>query len=270
MEIPLVARAAPHFWEEPVFSGTRGSGTVFFSGCNLACRFCQNYEISARPLGEPCTPQRLAELFLQLQAMGVHNINLVTPAPHVEALQKAIPLARSQGLTLPILYNTNAYELVDTLRSLEGLIDIYVPDCKYVDSKLSERLSGAADYFEFAAPAILEMYRQVGLLAVDSDGLAIRGILVRHLVLPGCLSDTRAVLLFLKSALPLDTPISLMGQYVPAGDMAALPAMLQRPLTRREYQRAMEFCKKLGFTNVLIQGRKAADTAFTPPFSSKL
>lgn len=268
--LPRVARAALHFYEEPMLSGTRGSGAVFFSGCSLQCLFCQNHMIRDGGVGELCSPERLAELFLHLQAEGAHNINLVTPTPHIAALQEAIPLAKAAGLRVPIVYNTNGYELLESLQALEGLVDIYLPDLKYVSPALSERLSGAADYFDFAGPAILEMQRQVGPLQLDADGIAVRGLLLRHLVLPGCVDEACKVLDFIAENLPGDTMIALMRQYTPTGALDRLPKTLQRPLTAREYRRAVDHCAAHSLSRVLIQGAESADLGFTPAFPSPL
>ena len=265
--LPRVARAALHFWEEPMFSGTRGSGTVFFSGCSLRCIFCQNKDISARQMGEECDGDKLAGLFLKLEAQGAHNINLVTPTPHIFALRTAILHARAAGLTVPVLYNTGGYESVDALRSLEGLIDIYLPDLKYVTPVLSQRFSGAADYFAYAAPALQEMQRQVGTLLLDKEGIATRGLMVRHLVLPGCVDETRRVLDYIHEALPANTWVSLMRQYTPMTQGLSSP--LNRRLTAREYDRAVAHCMQLGLTNVLLQEKGAADSAYTPPFNEE-
>ncbi len=247
-----------------MISGNCGSGAVFFSGCNLRCVFCQNYDISVSQKGEPQNAGQLAELFLSLQTQGAHTINLVTPAPHVPALLQAIPLARARGLAIPIVYNTNAYETMESIRSLDGLIDIYLPDLKYVSSSLSQRFSDAGDYFDYAAPAILEMFHQVGTLALDENQIAARGLLVRHLVLPNSLADTRRVLDFLAANLPLDTQISLMRQYTPVSP--SLPPPLDRRLTEREYTRAVQYAETLGFTRLLLQEAGAASDAFIPTF----
>lgn len=265
--LPRVARAALHFWEEPMFSGTRGSGTVFFSGCSLRCIFCQNADISAQQKGEECDERKLAALFLELEAQGAHNINLVTPTPHISILHLAILRAREAGLSVPILYNTGGYESVDALRTLEGLIDIYLPDLKYVTPVLSQRFSGAADYFMYAAPALQEMQRQAGSLLLDEDGIARKGLMVRHLVLPGCVDETRRVLDYIHEALPEETWISLMRQYTP---MTELPPPLNRRLTSREYERAASYCMQIGFTNVLLQEEGAAESSYTPAFYEKL
>jgi putative pyruvate formate lyase activating enzyme len=254
-------------WEEPCISGTRGSGTIFFCGCNLSCLFCQNHAISHGAAGVQMDAGALADCMLQLQAQGAHNINLVTPAPHVPVLCKAIPMARQMGLRLPIVYNTNAYERVETLRRLEGFVDIYLPDIKYVTPVAASRYSGAGDYFEYASKAVLEMQRQCGVLRLNPEGIAVRGLLVRHLVLPGSVDEARRVLGFIAKALPQATHISLMGQYMPCHKASFAP--LNRKLLRREYERAIEHCVSLGFTNVLIQSLSSADSAFVPPFAAQ-
>lgn len=262
---PRVALTTLHYYEEPCISGTNGSGAIFFSGCNLRCVFCQNHQISTAPVGVSCDAQALARQMLDLEHSGAHNINLVTPGPHVRLLLEAIPLARVQGLRIPIVYNTNAYELVETLGLLEGLIDIYLPDMKYVSEELSVRYSGAEDYYRFAAPAILEMVRQCGKLELDAQGMAKKGVIIRHLVLPGSIDETRRVLDAIAGMLPLDTALSLMGQYVPMHRADFAP--LNRKLTAREYRRAVEYCMDKGFKNVLIQSLRSAKADFTPEFT---
>lgn len=265
--VPQVARAALHFWEEPALSGTNGSGTIFFSGCNMRCVFCQNREISASIMGEPCDAGRLAALFFALEEQGAHNINLVTPTPHLPAIREAIFAAKRDGLAIPVVYNTGGYESPDALRSLEGLVDIYLPDLKYVSARLSERYSNCSDYFRYAAPAVLEMQRQVGKLVADGAGIARRGLIIRHLALPGSPDDTRRVLDFIAAELPKSTQISLMRQYTPpAAPATQLQPPLHRRLTSREYDRAVEHCLRLGLHNVWIQGAQSAQNGFTPSF----
>ena len=266
--VPRVARADLHHWEEPMFSGTRGSGAVFFSGCPLRCCFCQNMDISACQKGELCDEEALVSLFFSLKERGAHNINLVTPTPHISALKGALSRAKREGLNLPILYNTSGYDTVEGLKTLEGLVDIYLPDLKYVSPQLGLKFSGAADYFDAAAPAILEMQRQVGPLQLDADGIAQRGLMIRHLVLPGCIDETRRVLDFILEAFSNKTYLALMRQYTPISPM--LKAPLNRPLTAREYERAADYCLQLGFCNVLLQEAAAATLAYTPPFSDRL
>ena len=263
--VPLVARAALHFDEEPSISGTRGSGTIFFSGCNLKCIFCQNMVLQDGTLGEPFPVERLTETMLKLQERGAHNINLVTPTPHRDAIVSALRLAKANGLTIPVLYNTNSYETVETIRAYEGLIDIYLPDLKYVDPRLSMKFSRASDYFDVAIRAIGEMVAQVGPMVCDSDGIARKGVRIRHLVLPGCVFDTRAVLDAIKAHFGTGCPISLMSQYTPIPQCNVKP--LDRPLTAREYESALDYCLSLGFTDVYTQELTSVGASFTPPFS---
>lgn len=267
-ETPNIARAALHFWEEPPISGTRGSGAVFFSGCNLDCIFCQNNSINHTLIGKSADGVRLADIMLSLEAHGAHNINLVSPAPFVRTLCKAIPLARSKGLAVPIVYNTNAYEKTEALRRLDGLVDIYLPDLKYMTSGISEKYSRAADYAEFAVPAIAEMARQCGMLQTDAEGIAVRGLLIRHLVLPGSVDETRRVIDHIVQNYPKDIAFSLMGQYAPNG--CALPGPLSRKLLKREYDRAVDYAIIRGLTNVFIQDLTSANGCFTPEFDGSV
>ncbi len=264
--LPRVAYAGLHLWEEPVISGAHGSGAVFFSGCGLRCVYCQNHAISHTVCGQQYDAAALSRLFLELQAKGAHNINLVTPSPHVPVLADAIALARKSGLAVPVVYNTSGYDAPDTLDRLDGLVDIYLPDLKYCSPEYGDQFSGAPDYFEHASKAVLKMYGQVGTLRMDADGVAEKGLLIRHLVLPCSLSQTRGVLSFIADRLPKDTYISLMGQYFPA-HRAKEYAPISRPLTEAEYGRAMEFCRSLGFSNVFVQSLASADSCYVPPFA---
>ena len=263
-----VARAALHFDEEPSISGTRGSGTIFFSGCNLKCIFCQNMVLTDGTLGEVFSVPRLAETMLKLQSLGAHNINLVTPTPHRGALTEALRMAKATGLSIPVVYNTNAYETVETIRAYEGLVDIYLPDLKYVDPRLSLKFSRASDYFDTAIEEITEMIRQVGFMKTDGNGIAEKGVRIRHLVLPGCVFDTRNVLGAIKERFGADCPISLMSQFTPIPECTVKP--LDRPLTRREYESALDYCISLGFTNVYTQDLSSVGRSFTPPFSDHI
>lgn len=265
---PHVARAALHMWEEPCLSGTRGAGTIFFCGCNLDCVFCQNHEISHGAVGSRMDAGELADLMLRVQEMGAHNIDLVTPTPHLAVLLPALRRAKEQGLAIPVVYNTNGYELVDSLRRLEGLVDIYLPDLKYISAVAAKKYSGREDYFQYAAPAILEMQRQCGTLVLDEAGIAQRGLIIRHLVLPGSVDEARGALDFIAQNLPKDTQISLMCQYVPCHKAVNPP--LNRRLTRREYERALDYCLALGLTRVFVQEESSADPAYTPPFDGKI
>ncbi len=216
-------------------------------------------------LGEVFTVSRLKDAMLKLASLGAHNINLVTPTPHRDAIVEALRLAKADGLSIPVVYNTNAYETVETVQSYEGLVDIYLPDLKYVDPRLSLKFSRAADYFETAIEAIAEMFRQVGPMTTDENGIAVKGVRIRHLVLPGCVFDTRAVLDAIKARFGPDCPISLMSQFTPIPQCTVKP--LDRPLTRREYESALDYCISLGFTNVYTQDLASVGRSFTPPFS---
>ena len=265
---PHVARADLHMWEEPCLSGQKGAGTIFFCGCNLDCIFCQNHAINHSAVGPELDAAALAALMLHLQDLGAHNIDLVTPTPHLHVIRPALEQAKASGLHIPVIYNTNGYELVASLRSLEGLVDIYLPDLKYVSRAAGEKYSDAADYFSYAGPAMLEMYRQCGSLTLDDDGIAIKGLLVRHLVLPGSVDETRGALDFIADNLPLDTQLSLMSQYVPCH--LAINPPLNRKLTYREYERAVNHCLARGFTRVYIQELDAAQETYTPCFDGKI
>lgn len=263
--VPKVARAALHFDEEPCISGTSGSGTIFFSGCNLKCIFCQNIVLQDGTLGEPFTVDRLVGTMLALQSRGAHNINLVTPTPHRDILVPALRAAKENGLSIPVLYNTNAYETVETIRAYEGLVDLYLPDLKYHDDRLARKFSKVTGYFPIALEAIREMVRQTGFMQTDNSGMALRGVRIRHLVLPGCVFDTRAVLNAVAETFGTDIPLSLMSQYTPMPACKEPP--LSRRLTKREYESAVEHCISLGFQNVYIQGFESVGTNYTPPFS---
>ena len=261
------ARAALHFWEEPCLSGTNGSGTVFFSGCNLRCVYCQNHEIAQRQAGRKISPLRLSEIFLELQEKGAHNINLVTPAHFVPQIIIALQTAKKQGLSIPVIYNTSAYEKVETLRRLEGLIDIYLPDLKYFDTALSESYSHAPDYFETASAAIAEMIRQTGapVFADGEDSLMLRGVIVRHLLLPGCGKDSRRILRFLHETFKNDIYVSIMNQYTPLSQVSGIPP-LNRRISDKEYGRTVDFAIRIGIENGFIQEGETAAESFIPPF----
>ena len=260
--MPVVARAALHFWEEPCISGTKGSGTVFFTGCSLQCVFCQNEQISVRrEVGRTLTARELSDVFFRLVEQGAHNINLVNPTHFASGIAEAL---RFRPLPVPVVYNSGGYERTETLRMLEGLISIYLPDYKYRDSALSQRLSGAADYPEHAAEAILEMVRQTGPASFDGDGMLQRGTIVRHLILPGHTRNSIEVLDWLKENLPEGTLVSLMAQYVPCGRAADYPE-IDRRITKREYEKVQQHLFALGLDGY-VQERKSAKKDFIPPF----
>lgn len=265
---PTAARAALHQWEEPCLSGTRGSGTVFFTGCTLRCRFCQNYEISAGGGGRPLSVRRLADIFLELQEQGAHNINLVTATPHLAAVSAALELAKPR-LSVPVVFNSGGYERAETVQALDGLIDVYLPDMKYVDPNLSAELSAAPDYFAAASAAIPAMIAQVGPPAFGADGLLRRGVMVRHLVLPGSRRDSMAVLRWMKKALPPGGfLLSLMSQYTPVPAVKAHPH-LRRRLTTFEYDSVVNEAVRLGLTRGYMQEKSSAKEEYTPPFDGE-
>lgn len=243
--LPLVSSAHPHFGEEPPISGRRGSGTIFFAGCNLHCWFCQNADISHGRNGRAIEPEALAALALHLQDLGCHNINLVTPSHVVPYILTALVLAAGEGLRLPIVYNSGGYDSVGTLELLDGIVDIYMPDFKYADPGAARRLSGAPDYPEVAKAALKEMHRQVGDLAVDPYGVAERGLLVRHLVLPNDQAGTGECMRFLAEEISVDTWVNVMAQYRPVHQAYRRPE-INCPLSRHEYESALEKARAAG------------------------
>lgn len=261
-EAPRLARAALHMWEEPCISGTRGSGTVFFSGCSLRCVFCQNHEISEGGLGREVSVSRLRDIFEELIAQGAHNINLVNPTHYVPAIAEAL----REPLPVPVVYNSGGYDRVETLRLLEGKVQVYLPDMKYALSEPAARYSKAADYPEVAQAAIREMVRQTGRYQLDADGMLTRGVLIRHLVLPRHSENTRRVIDWVNTAFPAGTVLfSLMSQYTPCGDLTAYPE-LDRRLTRREQAAAEEYLFASGIEDGFVQERESACTAYIPSF----
>ncbi|MBP2674372.1 MAG: radical domain iron-sulfur cluster-binding oxidoreductase [Deltaproteobacteria bacterium] len=247
-----VAAVSVHHGEEPPISGTRGSGTVFFSHCNMTCLFCQNYPISQLGNGRDMDPEALAGKLLRLQARGVHNVNFVTPTPHVPQLVEAVRIARDRAFRIPVVYNTNGYDSLEALAMLDGVVDIYLPDAKYRSVELSESISGAPGYPDCNDAALSEMVRQTGFLATGDDGIATRGVLVRHLVLPGRVEETEEVLEHLAKRFGPGLPLSLMGQYFPAYRASESPGFESR-LDEEEYDRAIDAAERLGFRNVFIQ-----------------
>jgi putative pyruvate formate lyase activating enzyme len=253
-----------HFGEEPPISGTRGSGTIFFSHCNLKCVFCQNYTISCQGFGSSLGEESVIRIMLELQEQGAHNINLVTPTHYTPQLRAIIASARAQGLKIPLLWNSSAYEKVETLKSLNSLVDIYLPDLKYSHGVYAKKYSHAVDYPAVALDAIKEMYSQVGPLSVDADGIAQKGVLVRLLVLPQGLSGTENNLRRLADEIGPDVPVSLMGQYYPAGEAGKYPE-LGRGVSDDEYQKVLDTASDLGFSSVYVQELSSNDF-WTPKF----
>lgn len=279
-----VARAALHYWEEPCISGKEGSGTVFFSGCSLHCVFCQNRNIASGDAGKDISTGRLTEIFLELQQKGANNINLVTPGHFVPQIVTALHAAKRQGLAIPIVYNTSSYESVDTIRQLEGLVDIYLPDFKYMDAALSARYSHAADYSKVAKAAIAEMVRQTGKAVfaepavpeaawnetdpIEAGCLMRRGTIVRHLLLPGQTQDSKAVIRYLYETYGDSVYISIMNQFTPLAGLEKYPE-LNRRVTEEEYNEVVDYAIDLGVTHGFIQEGETAEESFIPEFDGE-
>ncbi len=260
-----IARAALHFWEEPCISGEEGSGTVFFSGCPLQCCFCQNHKISNGNFGREVSTARLGEIFLELQAQGANNINLVTAGHYAPQVIEALGLVKGR-LHIPVVYNSSGYEEMSTLRLLEGYVDIYLPDLKYMDNQRAQRYSGAANYVEKATAAILEMYRQAGPAVFDEAGHMKKGMIVRHMVLPGGIKDACAVLEWLKENLPLDNVwVSVMSQYTPFYKSGEYPE-IHRRLNQKEYNAVLDALDSLEIENGFVQELSSAKEEYTPDF----
>lgn len=264
----LVARAALHMWEEPCISGKEGSGAVFFSGCSLGCGFCQNNKISRGQTGKKITVEYLAELFFQLQGQGANNINLVTAGHFLPQVALALENARAHGLKIPVVYNSSGYEKADTLKILEGLVDIYLPDFKYMDSELAGKYSHAPDYPQIAKDALKEMVQQVGTPEFDERGMMKKGVIVRHLLLPGHVKNSREVLKYLYETYGDRIYISIMNQYTPMPAMKDDPK-LSRKVTDREYERLLDYALSLGLNNGFIQEGETAKESFIPEFNEE-
>ncbi|WP_249293537.1 radical SAM protein [Fumia xinanensis] len=262
------ARAALHFWEEPCISGDRGSGTVFFSYCGLQCVYCQNRAISRGQAGKEISTERLAEIFLELEHKGAHNINLVTPTHYIPQIAAAVEQAKKQGLLLPMVYNTSGYEKAESIALLRGVIDIYLTDFKYMDEGLSGRYSGAPDYAKWAKKALKEMVEQAGEAVFDGDGMMQKGVIVRHLLLPGCLSDSKNVVRYLFETYGNRIFYSLMNQYTPVSGNDAYPE-LRRRVTDEEYEALIDFAVDLGVENGFMQQGGTAEESFIPPFDNE-
>lgn len=264
-----IARAALHFWEEPCLSGAEGSGTVFFSGCNLRCVYCQNHDISTGKAGTAVSPDRLAEIFLELQAKGANNINLVTGAPFLPHIVYAINKSRKDGLVIPIVYNSSGYESLEALQRLDGLIDIYLPDLKYDNPDYAARYSAAPDYPKQAWAAVREMVRQCGTPRFDSRGIMQKGVIVRHLMLPGRMADTKEILRDLHDAFGDTVYISLMNQYTVLHEQVSAFPELCRTITSEEYEEAVSFAQWIGIRNGFLQEGGTAKESFIPAFDGE-
>lgn len=262
----LAARAALHFWEEPCISGEKGSGTVFFSGCPLRCVYCQNYQIASTEVGMEISEERLKDIFLELQEKGAHNINLVTPTHYTPEIIRAIGKAKEQGLRLPIVYNCSGYEKVETLKTLKGIVDIYLTDFKYMEKEAAVRYSKAPDYPEIARAALKEMMDQTGEAKFDENGIMQSGVIVRHLLLPGHVRNARAVVKYVYETYGNQLYLSLMNQYTPLPQVKKEFPELDRRVTEREYQRLISYALELGIENAFIQDGKTAEESFIPMF----
>ncbi len=263
-----VARASLHQWEEPCLSGTDGSGTVFFSGCNMGCVFCQNREISHKGKGVEISSDRLCEIFFELKAQGSHNINLVTAGHYLPQVLKSVEKAKSKGIGIPFVYNSSGYEKAEALRRAEGLIDIYLPDFKYIDAYSAKRYSAAADYPEIATAAIAEMVRQQPTCVFDDDGIMQKGVIVRHLMLPEGTKESKRIIKYLYETYRDNIYISIMSQFTPVGNLDKFPE-LQRKVSQKDYDELIDYAVDLGVENAFIQEGEAADESFIPDFSGQ-
>ena len=263
-----VARAALHFWEEPCISGEEGSGAVFFAGCNLRCVFCQNFQIARARQGKEITVERLADIFLELQSQNANNINLVTATHYVPQVVTSLKMAKAQGLCIPVIYNCGGYECVETLKMLEGLVDIYLPDFKYMDGVRASRYSHAENYPEVAKLALAEMVRQQPRAEFDERGIMKKGVIVRHLMLPGGIRDSKAVVNYLYETYGDQIYLSMMNQYTPLPHVSEYPE-INRKLKKFEYDRLVDYAISLGVENGFIQEGETAEESFIPAFTNE-
>ncbi len=261
-----IALYSIHKFEEPCISGENGSGTIFFSNCNMNCVFCQNYEISQKGQGKEITIENLADIFLKLQAKGVNNINLVTPTSYVYQIIEAIKIAKEKGLNLPIVYNTNGYEKIETLKMLDGYIDVYLPDLKYYDNNISKKYSKVDNYFEIATNAIKEMYRQVGHPILNENGIIQKGLMIRHLVLPNNIQNSKEVLKWIKENINEKVYINIMGQYFPTYKAKEIKK-LNRKLTKKEYEEIENYLYELDIKNGYIQELGEHEEEYVPKWN---
>ena len=264
----VVARAALHMWEEPCISGEKGSGAVFFSGCAMGCVFCQNHDIARGERGKVITIERLGEIFLELQGKGANNINLVTPSHYVPEIIAALDLAKAKGLGLPIVYNSSGYENKKTLRLLEGYVDIYLPDFKYMDGGISGKYSDCPDYMTYAKETLIEMVRQTGRPIFFEDGIMKSGTIVRHLSLPGYLKDSKDILDYLHDTYKNEIYISIMNQYTPMVTVLEYP-QINRKVSKKEYDELLSYALMLGIRNAYTQEDETQDESFIPDFDGE-
>lgn len=264
----VVARASLHYWEEPPISGSNGSGTIFFTGCNLKCIFCQNYDISTKLIGKEISVEDLANICINLEKQGANNINLVTPTPHIPLIIEGIKLARKKGLSIPIVYNTSGYETVETIKMLDGIVDIYLPDMKYYDEEYAIKYSHAKDYFKYASLALEEMYKQVGNPVFNKNGIMQKGIIVRHLMLPGLLDDSKKILKYLYDTYKDNIYISIMNQYTPLKEFKNY-ANLNNKVSNEEYDQLIDYALDLGIKKAFMQEGETQNESFIPNFSNQ-
>ena len=260
-----IALASVHNYEEPCISGKNGSGTIFFSNCNLSCMYCQNYKISQLGKGYELSVEELADIMIKQQEKGVNNINLVTPTMYVYQIIEAIKIARQNGLNIPIIYNTNGYENVKTIQDLNGYVDVYLPDLKYYSNELSKKYSKVDNYFKYATEAIKEMYKQVGSPVFNEDGIIQKGLIIRHLVLPNHLQNSKHILKWIKENMPEDTYVSVMAQYFPTYK-AKEDELINRKLTKKEYKEIEEFLYTLDLKNGYMQELGEHEEEYVPDF----
>lgn len=263
-----VARAALHYWEEPCISGDSGSGAVFFSGCTLKCVYCQNNEISRGKTGKGISVDRLCEIFFELKKKGANNINLVTGDHYIPMIKEAIILAKKKAFDLPFIFNCSGYEKEEQIKMLDGLIDVYLPDMKYFSDDLSMRYSNAENYFQKAKTAISEMYRQCPEIVFDDNGIIQKGVIIRHLVLPGCVEDSKRVISYLYEAYGDKVILSIMNQYTPVSGLN-LPDELGRKLTEKEYDEVIDFAVEIGVENAYVQEEGTVSESFIPQFDNE-
>lgn len=263
----IVARASLHYWEEPCISGTNGSGTIFFSYCNMGCIFCQNYEISTLHKGKEISIDRFSDICIELQDKGANNINLVTPTHYVPLIKEGLILAKRKGLTIPIVYNTSSYENIETIKSLEGLIDIYLPDLKYYNDIYSTKYSKAPNYFKYATKAIEEMYRQVGNPKFNNNGIMVKGLIVRHLMLPNMEVDSKKIIKYLYNKYKNKIYISIMNQYTPI--RKSKYNELNTKIDNRVYNDIIEYAYDLGVRNCFVQDDDTQSESFIPIFNNE-
>ena len=260
----VIARYSRHMWEEPIISGDKGSGTIFFSYCNLRCSFCQNYELSELHKGRVVSVDDFSDIVMDLQNSGVHNINLVTPTMFVPKIIEGVKLARDKGLNIPIVYNTSSYENVDTVKMLDGYVDIYLPDLKYYDNNLSKKYSGVDNYFKYASKAIDEMVRQVGSVKLDDKGMMVKGVIVRHMVMPGCVKDSKKIIKYLYDKYHDNIIISIMNQYTPVRKNKY--SELNRRVYDYEYNEVVNYAYDIGVRKAFIQDGDSQEESFIPDF----